>query len=181
MKEGNKNMNEFIVYPKRGRMIMLAFFAFLFVLIGAVFVMVYVTEADDSLWLLTIGIISILFFGFCLIYYIKEIIVHKPILIISDEGIMDRSSYLGAGLVKWEDIRDIDFVEFGGQVFLGIFTHDPNLIIDRSSSLQRMLNQVNKKLIDSQVNIPAKNLNCPVDELIEQINSYWQKHEDHAE
>lgn len=173
-------MNEFIVYPKRGRMILLAFFAFLFVVIGSVFVIIYFTEEDVSLLMITIGVISVVFFGFCLIYYIKEIIVYKPILIISNEGIRDRSSFLGAGLVRWEDIRDINFVDFGGQVFLGIFTYDPNLIINRSTSIQRMLNQVNNKLIDSQVNIPAKNLNCPIDEVTEQINYYWKKHVDHT-
>src|SRR5690625_3924020 len=161
-------------------MFMLAIFFFLFVVIGAVFIMIYFTEENVPLWLITVGLISIMFFGFCLIYYIKEIIVYKPILTISDEGIIDRSSFLGAGLVRWEDIRDVDFVDFGGQVFLGIFTYDPDLIINRSNSIQRMLNQVNKKMIPSQVNIPAKNLNCSIDELMEYVNYYWKKHIDHT-
>lgn len=174
-------MNEFIIYPKRGRMIILAFFALLFVLVGAVFIVVYFGEEGIPHWLPAVGLISVLFFGFCLVYYLKEIIIHKPVLIISKLGITDRSSYLAAGLVKWEDIRDIDFVEFGGQVFLGIYTYNPDLIINRSNGLQRMLNQVNKRLLNSHVNIPVKNLNCSMDELVEQINSYWQKESNCAE
>lgn len=173
-------MKEFVIYPKRGRMIMLAIFSFVFVLLGAIFIGIYFSEEDISLWMIIVGVVAVLFFGFCLVYYIKEIIIHKPILVISDEGIMDRSSFIGAGLVKWEEIADIDFIDFSGQIFLGIFTHDRELIINRTSSVKRILNQLNKGLIESQVNIPAKNLNCPKEELIEQINKYWTKHANHT-
>ncbi len=61
-------MNEFIIYPKRGRMIILAFFALLFVLVGAVFIVVYFGEEGIPLWLPVVGLISVLFFGFCSVY-----------------------------------------------------------------------------------------------------------------
>lgn len=165
-------MKELIIYPKKGRMFLLGILSFVFVLMGATFIMIYFREEEVSLWMVIIGVLCVVFFGFCLIYYVKEIIVHKPILIISHKGIIDRSSYLGAGLVTWEEIRAVYFVEFGGQIFIGIFTHDPNLIINRSTRLQRILNQVNMKLINSQVNIPVKNLNYSTDELIKLINDY---------
>jgi|SRR5690625_434302 len=173
-------MKEFVVYPKRGRMVMLAIFAFLFVLIGTVLIGIYFVEEDIPIWMIVVGVVDVAFFGLCLIYYIKEIKENKPVLVISNEGIMDRSSYIGAGLVRWEDIADIDFVHFSGQTFLGIFTHDPELIINRTSSVKRMLNKLNKGLVEAQVNIPVKNLNCPAEELIEQINNFWKKHEDNT-
>lgn len=167
-------MDDFIIFPKKGRMILLAFLSFLFVLIGGIFVISYVVQEDIPIYLVIIGVISIVFFGFCMIYYMKEIIKTKPVLIISDAGIIDRSSYLAPGLVKWEDIKYIDFVEFGGQVFLGIYTHDPNLIIDQSTHLRKLLNKMNKGLLNSQVNIPVKNLSCTEQELVVTIEKYWQ-------
>lgn len=167
-------MSEFIVYAKRGRMIMLAFLSILFVLIGGAFILLYFVEEDVPFWIVIIGIVVVLFFGLCLIYYIKEIIANKPVLIISKDGIMDRSSYIGAGLVRWEDIEDIDFVNFSGQLFLGIYTLDPELIINRTGQMKRLLNQLNKGLINTQVNIPVKNLKCSKEELIEQIDIHWQ-------
>lgn len=172
---GGCKMNEFIVYPKRGRMLMLAILAFVFVLLGTLFLGIYFVEEEVSFGILLVGIISILFFGLCMIFYIKEMIIRKPMLIVSDEGITDRSSLIGAGLVRWEDIADIDFISFGGQLFLGIFTHDPNLIINRTGRFTSMLNKLNKGLIDAQVNIPVKSLDCDQEELVEIINSHWEK------
>ena len=167
-------MNDFIVFPKMGRMIWLGVMCFVFILLGAVFLGFSIME-DDAIWLGIIGIVTIVFFGLCMVYYIKEVTKRKPAMIISNEGILDRSSFIGAGLIKWEEIADIDFISFGGQVFLGIFTHDPELIINRTSGMQSMLNNINKNLVEAQVNIPVKNLDCSAEELVEVIGNYWKK------
>lgn len=165
-------MNDFIVYPKTGRMIGLGLLSVVFVLLGAVFLGISIVE-NGPIWLGIIGVVTILFFGMCMIYYVKEIINRQPVLKVSKVGIMDRSSLIGAGEVKWEDIADIDFINYGGQVFLGVYTHDPELIINRSNGIKSMLNNLNKNLIDAQVNIPVKNLDCATEELVEVINKHW--------
>jgi len=129
---------------------------------------------QSPLWLGIIGVVTAVFFGLCTIYYLKEIFIRKPALIISDEGIMDRSSFVGAGLVRWEEIEYIDLIVFGGQPFLGIFTHDPELIVNRTSGIKSLLNSANKKLVDAQVNIPVNNLACSMDNFVDEINNRWQ-------
>ena len=99
----------------------------------------------------------------------------KPAIIINHEGIIDQSTYIKAGLVKWDEIEDIDFVSFGGQTYLGIYTSDPDLIINRSNSFKKMLNQMNKGLLATQVNIPVKILDCSMDELTNTISMYWKE------
>jgi hypothetical protein len=169
-------MNELVIYPKKGKMILYGIGSFLFVALGVLLIGIGLSERGvDSLKFLIIGGISTLFFGFCMIYWVKSMINLKPALIINSVGITDQSSFISPGLVKWEEIEDIDFVQFGGQTYLGLFTKDPYLIINRSSSLKRTLNKMNKGLLPSQVNIPVKILNCSVEELVESVSKQWEK------
>ncbi|WP_277674604.1 STM3941 family protein [Piscibacillus halophilus] len=164
-------MNELVIYPKRGRMIGFGILSLLFVILGIIFYNVGLIE--DDLTLTVIGFLLVLIFGFCLFYYIKVLIKRKPALIISDEGISDYSSYLGPGLIRWDEIEGFEFVGFGSQQFLGIYTKDPELIINRASGLRRVINRMNKGLINTQVNIMVKNLDCSSEDLVETINSYF--------
>lgn len=172
---GCAQMNDLIIFPKTKRIVMLAFISFVFVAIGIVLVIFSTQAGEEELLLKIIGMSSIVVMGLCLIYYINVLINRKPALIISDEGIFDNSSFIGAGLVKWEDIEHIDFINFSGQVFLGIMTWDPNLIINRTNGVKRVLNKMNRGLIDAQVNIPVKILSCSMDELIDEINSRLER------
>lgn len=162
-------MDDIIIYPKRKRMIMLSIVSLVFILLGAVFIGVAMVE-DEKL-LLTIGVFVALFFGLCLIFYLKIIFNPKPAVIITEEGIEDQSSYIAAGLVRWGEIESIGLSEFSGQLFLGIVTYDRQLIINRASGLKRLLNNLNRGLLETQVNIPVKNLAYPTEDLLEQIDT----------
>jgi len=164
--------DDFIVRAKKGRMVMPAVFSLLFVVVGIFLLSISVYE---SMWLTVVGLLTIVVFGFCFLYYVKELINRKPAVIVTNEGIIDRSSYIGADLVKWEEIDAIDFLNLSGQVYLGIFTNDPELVINRSSGMKKLLNTLNKKLLPSQVNIPVKNLDCSVEELVNAIGERWEK------
>lgn len=166
-------MDGFVVYSSKTKIFLIALGAFVFVVIGLVLLMSSIGLGGD-LYLGIIGGISILFFGLALIYALKTIIAEKPAVIINDQGITDHSSLIGAGLVEWEDIANVNFVPFMGQSFLGIYTHDQDLIINRTKGIQKLMNKLNKPLVKSQVNIVHQNLKCSEDELINQIQLYWE-------
>ncbi|MFD2208619.1 STM3941 family protein [Virgibacillus halophilus] len=158
-------------------MIVLTVFSIIFMLLGVLFIIGATTDESSASMaiLLLIGVLCIVFFGFGATYFIYVLIKRKPAMIVTREGIIDHSSFIEAGLVKWEEIADLQIYQYGGQVFLGIFTHDPNLIINRTKGIKKALNAVNKKLIDAQVNIPVKNLNCDIDELMHTIGTRWEQ------
>ena len=167
-------MNDYVVLFKRRRMLVLIFLSLLFPLLGVVFIAFASQGAgSEKIWLSVIGIVLIILFGLCFYYYINILIKGKPALTITEEGIIDNSSFIGAGLVRWEDIEDIDFINFSNQIFLGIFTFDPDLIVDRTSGFKKLLKNLNKGLLETQVNIPVKILACSLDELVDEINSRW--------
>ena len=165
-------MEEFIIYPKRSRMLMLSFLSIVFVLLGTIFTLLFI-YGEAPIWIGIVGVITLLFFGWCGIFYLKELLNRRPALIISVEGIIDRSSYLAAGLVKWEDIKEFNLYTFSGQTFLGIVTYDPKLIINRTSGAKRLLNGANRGLVDAQVIIPVKNLACSIETIFEEIEHRW--------
>ena len=167
-------MNDYVVLFKRSRMLTLIFLSLIFVGLGVVF-LAFTTQGigSEKIWLSAIGIVLVVLFGLCFCYYINVLIKGKPALTITEEGIIDNSSFIGAGLVRWEDIEDIDFINFSNQIFLGIFTFDPDLIVDRTSGFKRLLNNLNKGLLETQVNIPVKILAGSLDELVDEINSRW--------
>lgn len=163
--------DDFIVMAKKGRMVMLAVFCLVFVALG---IFILSVPFNVPMWPMVIGIITIAVFGLCFLYYVRVLVQREPAVVITKEGIIDQSSYIGAGLVRWEEIEAIDFLNFSGQVYLGIFTYDRELIIDRSSGMKKLFNRLNKGLFPSQVNIPVKNLACSVDELLNAIGERWE-------
>jgi hypothetical protein len=169
-------MKELVIFAKRGKQILYGILCFIFVAISGLLLIIGVMESGNDSWKLILGGgLGFTFFGLCLVYYVKSMFKRKPALIVNQEGLIDQSTYIGAGLVRWDEIADIDFVSFGGQTYLGIYTMDPDLIVDRSSPFKKMLNRMNKGLLATQVNIPVKILDCSMDELVETISKYWQK------
>lgn len=166
-------MDDFIIMPKMKRMIMLAFISLVFVILGIYFLTS--GQFESAKGPMIIGALTIIIFGLCFIYYVIVLIKREPAIIISKDGIFDKSSYIGAGLVRWTEIEAIDFINFSGQVYLGIFTIDRNLVINRMTGIKKVFTQINKGLLDTQVNIPVKNLNCSMDELVDAINEHWEQ------
>lgn len=166
-------MNDFIVYPKYGRMLVLTFVSLIFVGLGITFLSLSFNDGFEFL-LALLGVISILFFGLGFVFFLKNLLIRKPALILSDDGLMDQSSYIAPGFLKWEEIMEVQFYQYGGQPFLGIITSDSELIIQRSSGLKRLLNRMNKGLVKAQVSIPVNNLDCDDETLINEITIRWE-------
>lgn len=166
-------MTDFIIYPKYGRMLALTFASLIFVGLGVVFLIISLIDEFDFL-LAVIGVITTFFFGLTSFYLIKSLIIRKPSLILAEDGITDQSSYIAAGFLKWEEIMEFQLYHYGSQPFLGIITFDPQLVIQRSSGFKKMLNNMNKRLVEAQVSIAIKNLACDHEILVNEIAIRWE-------
>ncbi|WP_060680893.1 STM3941 family protein [Virgibacillus halodenitrificans] len=170
-------MEEFVVYPKKKRMVVLALFSTIFVfLCGGIFLLLLGDGATGVLenLLLVLMPVCAAFFAIGTYFFTKSVIKRKPAVIVSKEGITDKSTMIGPGLIKWQEIEKIDVVSIGGQPHLAIFTYDPDAIRDRSTGLVKVLNSLNKGLVSAQANIPLNNLDCSIDDLFKNINDQWE-------
>ncbi|MFD0710818.1 STM3941 family protein [Paenibacillus sp. GCM10027626] len=164
-----------IIYPNVKKMVGLTIAALIFVVLGIIFVAVALTEQESAGALMAIGIISILFFGACLLYFMYRLINKKPSLVIDEEGLTDNSSYIGGGRLLWTDIKEIKLYMFMGQQFIGIELNDNQSYLDRQSGLKKMLMGLNRSMVKAPVNIAQNSFAIPLDQLCSYMVSMWEK------
>lgn len=66
----------------------------------------------------------------------NRLLMPKPAVVISDAGIFDNASAVGAGMLKWEEIADVFACDFMGQRWLGIIPMNEEVILGRQSRLK---------------------------------------------
>ncbi|MGT2832276.1 STM3941 family protein [Streptococcus halotolerans] len=136
-----------IVSHKKTGDIIYAFGALCFVLIGIVFLTV------PSLSVQLAGLLSIAFFGFCLVMYIKRIFRTHPLLIIDEQGITDHSSALAIGFIPWKDIENIEIRHMFNQIFISVEVTSHEAYLAKMTPLQRHATKANLKMGYPLVNI----------------------------
>jgi len=114
-------------------------------------------------------LISIIFFGTLAIFLFIKFFDRKPGLVINHEGIIDNSSALSAGLIRWDDVVDIDVLNLSGQKMVMIKLRNPNQILSRQSILKRIVMKLNENFFGSPVFITPNILNCNFEELYDTL------------
>jgi len=151
-------MNEVIIYPSRWKLLGYAAGSLVFVLFG---VYAFVRGASLPFLVLTFYV-GVPLFGLLFAYAVYRLCVRRPLLIISDEGLFDNASAVGAGLLRWEEIAQVYRYEMAGQQFIGIVPADVEAVIARQPPLKRLMARVNRGM---PFNIPQIMLPMPVEEL----------------
>ncbi|MGM1047975.1 MAG: STM3941 family protein [Bacillota bacterium] len=149
------NNEDIVIYPKLGKLFMLAA---VFVILGAALIYFGMTEENSSIVMVIIGVICAVFFGLCLFYFASRIVNKEPSLIINDEGITDQSSYIQAGVIKWEDIKNIELYSMMNQRMIGIKLYHPEKFMLQQTGLKKLLMRANQGLVDTPINIAESGL-----------------------
>ena len=113
------------------------------------------------------GLASILFFGLCFFFILKKLGDKSPGLIISDEGIMDNSSGVSVGQIKWTEIEDISVIKVYRQKLIMLQIKNPQDYIDKqTSSFKRKMMTINYKMYGTPVSLTANGLKISFNELL---------------
>ncbi|GIP41205.1 hypothetical protein J31TS4_44850 [Paenibacillus sp. J31TS4] len=163
---------QYVEYPSRKKSFGLLVSALVFVLLGILLTAVGLGE-EESAAIAGIGIICTLFFGFCLAYLLLRFIRRTPSLVVDDEGIVDQSSAIGGGRIRWDEMEDLKLYVFMNQAFIGIRLHDPESFLDRQGTWKRLLMKANRRMVDAPVNIAQTAVALPLDELYELLVGRW--------
>ena len=143
---------DLIVFPSRWKLVL--------VLLGAAgFVAV-------SLWLLTLhvgwiaearvvpaAIAGLGFFGLVFSYCVYRLVRWRPILVIGAEGLVEQSSLISVGRLRWDEIDHIVPYAFRGQPMLGIVPRDQKAVMARAGWIARMAMKANGPLGCAPINI----------------------------
>ncbi|UVI30804.1 STM3941 family protein [Paenibacillus spongiae] len=166
---------ELVVYPSPRKLLGLCAASIIFVLIGGGMIAISLSEEDSSVPILVIGLISILFFGLCLIYVLYRLLNKKPSIVLDDQGIMDDSSYIGGGLLRWDQIEEIMLYDFMGQRFIGLKLVDTQAFLTQQSGLKKVLIKLNRGMVKAPVNISQQGVTMPLGELYVQMMERWER------
>lgn len=124
-----------------------------------------------------IGIITILFFGLALITLVRKLLFDKNLgIIINEEGIIDNSSFVGVGLIRWEDIISIEKRKVGSTRFLLIFINNPELYITKSNKIKARLLRANFTSYGTPISISSNFVNYSFTKLEVTILNSFEKY-----
>jgi len=120
----------------------------------------------DFLYVRTVAILGIGFFGFCGLYAVFKLFDRAPGLIIDAEGIIDNSSGVSAGRIPWSDICGFQITSLYHQRFLTIEVLDAEKYVLRAPLWKRPLVAINAKYFGSPIQISANTLKIDFDRLV---------------
>ncbi|WP_054957251.1 STM3941 family protein [Paenibacillus dakarensis] len=167
------NNEDVIIYPRVGKLLVMSV---IFVIIGALLTYAGLSSSDkDSNWIAVIGIISMIFFGFGMFYFISRMINKKPSLIVNDEGITDQSSYIEAGVIPWGEIKNIELYSYINQRMIGIQLHHPEKFMSKQKGFKKLLMRANQGLVNTPINIAESGLPISIDQLYLIIMQKWNR------
>lgn len=158
------------IYPRRWKMVLFAIGALLFVIAGLAIGLAGSWEATAAVVIATYA--GVPFFGFGFLYFLYRFIIPKPALIVNDEGILDNASVVTAGLILWEEIKDIRATSFGTERMLVILPKDDEAILARQNPVKRLLMRMNRQLGGYIVWIPGNILPMSCEALRDEIKGF---------
>lgn len=122
------------------------------------------------------GLIAFLFFGLCLVVIVRKFLDKQPGLTIDEEGILDNTSGVSIGLIKWEDIVGIKTVTVFNQKFLMIEVRNPEAYIEKAKSrLSKKAMEKNLKMYGSPISIISNSLTYDFKKLEDLLQREFEK------
>jgi hypothetical protein len=119
---------------------------------------------------------GILFCTLSGVFAARRLFDPRPGLVLDAEGLIDNSNVIGAGRVRWDEITEIRVTRAGPQRFLTVVVEDPRRFIDRGGSLRRRVYEANYRKAGSPVNVTARTLRIPFDDLVAATSEYYRRY-----
>lgn len=128
---------------------------------------------NNRIFVITSGIISILFFGLCSVIFFLQLIGYKHSkkgIVINQNGINDNSNTNSIGFIPWTDIKEVKINSVLGNNFLTIVVYNPHDYINRQVYLSKRKGmETDLESTGSPINISTGTLNINTQKLYKKI------------
>jgi hypothetical protein len=172
-------MQDIVIYSSKRYLLAVGAGSLLFVVASLYFIIYgYNISGRDSLGEFFRAITPEIFylaaplFSLGFIYACYRLLKPTPSVIINREGIFDNASALGAGLIRWEEIKSVFIYNLMNNKFLGIVPVNVETILARQSGVKRFFLKMGKGMSPAPFSIPQGGLPMKVEELLAKIESY---------
>lgn len=164
---------EYVVYQSKWKQFGLSLVGVLMTLAGLFVLVGGLTERQyvDAL----VGLVGLLFFGFCTVVIIRQLFVGKQLVVLTDEGFFDYTSATATRdlLIPWDQIEKIENKSLAGQTFVSIYLRDPEELFSGLSTFQKKAIAANKRMGFGDININLQNAKqCTDAQLIVRMDAY---------
>jgi hypothetical protein len=149
-----------------------------FLNMGFIFLAFFLILVPKVLLYRLVGLTGLVVFGTMLVGTLFRVYFKKVALVITKEGLIDSSNVTSAaGLVKWDEICEIQQVEHNNSTLIKLILWQPTAFIDRQQSkILRFFLRSNYKIYGAPVVIPMIALNIYVDRLEQILKKGLEEH-----
>ncbi|QCK16161.1 STM3941 family protein [Mangrovivirga cuniculi] len=124
-----------------------------------------------------VGIVSMIFFGVCLVFILRQLFDDKIGLRIDETGITDNSSGVSVGHIDWNDITGIETFQVYLSKFIVLETDKPDKYLQRASNgITKQAMLANNKICGSPLTISSNSLKIKHQKLEELILEKWNEY-----
>jgi hypothetical protein len=160
----------------KGKIVAFLLGAIVFIALGWVFMInpdAFISSASkNAIYIRVIGVITIVFFGLCLIFIVRKLFDKNPGLVIDKDGITDNSNATSVGLVEWKDITGMEIRQIKSTRFLVLHTSNPEKYITRvQNPILRQGVVFNYSTYGSPIAIISTSLKISFDDLVRLIST----------
>jgi hypothetical protein len=124
----------------------------------------------------SLGLMACTFFAFAMFAMLRRLAFRGPGLVLDAEGMIDRSSDMGLGRVRWDEISEIRVTQSAERRFLTVIVRDPAKFIARGGWAHRRVNEANYRHAGSPVNVATWMLRIPFDELVAKTGEFYRRY-----
>lgn len=129
----------------------------------------------DSIVKQLVGVIGALFFGIALFFITKKVSQTTYGLIINEEGIIDHTTGVSIGLVRWEDIVEIYPIKVSRNNMITVIVKNPEYYINLSKSrISKLALKANHKYYGSPIHINSNTLQRTFAELLIMLTTAFE-------
>ena len=179
---------EIIIHRKKSKNIEITIVLFLATVVLIFPIIIHFTDipwitSDVPLYIIILSGLCAPVCAFCTIGYFKEIFNEKPVLIVNEIGIIvnefginEEVSYNSVGMIKWEDIQNINIIPYTGKTyFICISLKTPEKYIEN----QKLLNKLNRQSTTNKwghISFSSLYFKKEFKEVIEIMQYYFAQH-----
>ena len=124
----------------------------------------------------SLALMACTFFAFAMLFMLRRLAFRAPGLVLDAAGMIDRSSDLALGRVRWDEITEIRVTQSAGRRFLTVIVRDPAKFIARGGWVHRRVNEANYRHAGSPVNVATWMLRIPFDDLVAKTGEFYRRY-----
>lgn len=123
-----------------------------------------------GLWAQIMGAVGVAFSGAVGAAVLFRLLRPGPAIVIDDDGILDDASGVSLGLIRWDQVGEIDEYRVDDQAFLGIMLKEPDGLIAQQPFWKRRIIRANLQMGAAAVNIPQASVGIKLSDLRREID-----------